>query len=60
MKPEELADVIIDYQRKNDLTDNGLAFVSHLPVEKIHSMKIGEDKASIQEVEQIINYMKEH
>ncbi len=60
MNSAELSDLIIEYQLKHSLTDNGLAFASHLPVELIHSMKVGEDSASDDEMEQILKYMQEN
>lgn len=58
MNPDNLSDLIIEYQRKHSVNDAGLAFESHLPVEKIHSMKIGEANATETEINQLLDYLE--
>lgn len=60
MNPTELSDLIIEFEAKHSLNDNDLAFRSHLSVETIHAIKLGEHDASQIEVEQLINYLQSH
>ncbi|CCI82571.1 LBP_cg2779 family protein [Lactobacillus hominis] len=58
MSPQELSDAIIDFEVKNNVNDTALAFSSHLSVEKIHAMKSGEEKFTIEEAEQVLDYIQ--
>ena len=55
---EELSDAIINFQVKHHVNDTDLAFASHLSVEKIHAMKSGEEKFTIEEAEQVLDYIQ--
>lgn len=60
MNPSELSDLIIEFEQKHNLTDNDLAFRSHLPVEIIHGIKLGDHEATKSEIDQIIKYLQQH
>ena len=53
MSPEELSDAIIEFEVKNNVNDTALAFSSHVSVEKLHAMKTGEAKYTVEEAEQV-------
>ena len=57
MSPQELSDAIIDFEVKNNVNDTALAFSSHLSVEKIHAMKSGEEKFTIEEAELVLDFI---
>lgn len=57
MNQEELSNAIIDYQVKHHVTDTDLAFASHLSVEKVHAMKVGEGQFTAEEINQLYDYM---
>lgn len=57
MNPEELSDQIIKFELKHQVNDNDLAFASHLSVEKIHAMKVGEDMPSDTDINQLLDYI---
>ncbi|APT17811.1 hypothetical protein FC62_GL000177 [Amylolactobacillus amylotrophicus DSM 20534] len=58
MNPDNLSDLIVEYQRKHSMNDAGLAFASHLAVEKIHGMKTGEADASEAEISQLLDFIQ--
>lgn len=57
MNQEDLSNAIIDYQVKHHITDTDLAFASHLSVEKVHSMKVGDGEFTAEEINQLYDYM---
>ncbi|MGQ5709566.1 LBP_cg2779 family protein [Lactobacillus sp. PSON] len=57
MNQEDLSNAIIDYQVKHHVNDTDLAFASHLSVEKVHSMKVGDGEFTAEEVNQLYDYM---
>lgn len=57
MNQEDLSNAIIDYQVKHHITDTDLAFASHLSVEKVHAMKVGEGEFTAEEINQLYDYM---
>lgn len=60
MDQEKLTNAIIDFEVKNGINDTALAFSSHLSVEKIHAMKAGEETYTIEEAEQVLDYIQSH
>ncbi|WP_209685843.1 LBP_cg2779 family protein [Lactobacillus colini] len=58
MNQEELTNAIINFEVKHGVNDTALAFSSHLSVEKIHAMKAGEETYTIEEAEQVLNYIQ--
>lgn len=58
MSPEELSDAIIEFEVKNNVSDTALAFSSHLSVEKLHAMKADEAKCTMEEAEQVLDYIQ--
>lgn len=50
---EELSDAIINFQVKHHVNDTDLAFASHLSVEKVHAMKVGDGQFTAEEVNQL-------
>lgn len=58
MSPEELSDAIIEFEVKNNVNDTALAFSSHLSVEKLYAMKTGEAKYTVEEAEQVLDYIQ--
>ena len=58
MSPEELSDAIIEFEVKNNVNDTALAFSSHLSVVKLHAMKTGEAKYTVEEAEQVLDYIQ--
>ena len=40
------------------INDTALAFSSHLSVEKLHAMKTGEAKYTVEEAEQVLDYIQ--
>ena len=58
MSPEELSDAIIEFEVKNNVNDTALAFSSPLSVEKLHAMKTGEAKYTMEEAEQVLDYIQ--
>lgn len=57
MNPQELSDQIIDFELKHEVSDNDLAFASHLSVEKIHAMKTGENLPGAGDINQLLDYI---
>lgn len=57
MNQEELSNAIIDYQVQHHVNDTDLAFASHLSVEKVHAMKVGEGEFTAEEINQLYDYM---
>ena len=57
MNQEDLSNAIIDYQVKHHVNDTDLAFASHLSVEKVHSMKVGDGAFTAEEINQLYDYM---
>ncbi|TSO26353.1 LBP_cg2779 family protein [Lactobacillus sp. LL6] len=57
MNQEDLSNAIIDYQVKHHVNDTDLAFASHLSVEKVHSMKVGDGEFTAEEINQLYDYM---
>ena len=57
MSPEELSDAIIEFEVKNNVNDTALAFSSHRCFEKLHAMKTGEAKYTVEEAEQVLDYI---
>ncbi len=57
MELTEIADAIIDFETKHNVSDNDLAFASHLSVEKVHAMKSGNGSYSDEEAAQLLDYM---
>lgn len=58
MNTNELSDAIIDFQMKHNISDTALAFASHLSVEKVHSMKTGRGNFTVDEINQIYDYIQ--
>lgn len=57
MNKNELMDTIINFEVNKNMNDTALAFASHLSVEKIHSMKLGDDSYTSEEIEQVLDYI---
>ena len=53
-----IAQELIKFERENDMTDNQIAFGSHLSVERIHDIKSGNSDATDEEVELIERFMQ--
>lgn len=49
-----LPEQIIQYQKKHDLTDNEMAFQSHLSVERLHDIKSGDQQATANEQQRLL------
>ncbi|WP_427910730.1 LBP_cg2779 family protein [Pediococcus parvulus] len=56
----KLAEEIVGYQKKHDLTDADVAFGTHLSVEKIHNIKINSYKPTADDIQRINNYMRDN
>ncbi|KRN93962.1 hypothetical protein IV81_GL001820 [Pediococcus stilesii] len=54
----EFAEEIINFQKKNDLTDADVAFGTHLSVEKIHRIKENSYKPTDDDLKRIRDFMK--
>ncbi|KRL27746.1 hypothetical protein FD27_GL000487 [Limosilactobacillus frumenti DSM 13145] len=54
----EIAQELIKFERDNDMTDNQVAFGSHLSVERIHDIKAGNSEPNDDEAELIERFMK--
>lgn len=50
MDMNKLAKAIIEYEDQNHWTDADFALASHLPVEKVHSLKMGRGESTPDEV----------
>lgn len=57
-KLSELAEQIIQYQKRHDQTDNELAFNSHVSVEHIHAIKAMEMTPPADDVRRITAYIQ--
>lgn len=53
----DFAKSIIQFQKKNDLTDNEMAFSSRISVERLHAIKAGKTEASDEEKHNIHDFM---
>lgn len=53
-----IAQELIKFERDNDMTDNQVAFGSHLSVERIHDIKAGNSEPNDDEAELIERFMK--
>jgi hypothetical protein len=54
----EFAEEIINFQKKNDLTDADVAFGTHLSVEKIHRIKENSYAPTDDDLKRINDFMK--
>ncbi|GEP20310.1 LBP_cg2779 family protein [Pediococcus argentinicus] len=54
----KLAEEIVTYQKKNDMTDADLAFGTHLSVEKIHRVKNNSYTPTEDDLRRIKEYMQ--
>lgn len=54
----EIAQELIQFERDNDMTDNQVAFGSHISVERIHDIKAGNSEPTDDESELIERFMK--
>ncbi|ANK60772.1 hypothetical protein BSQ39_00745 [Loigolactobacillus backii] len=56
-KLSDFAEQIIQYQKKHDLTDNEMAFSSHVSVERIHDIKSNEVEPNADEIQRLKEFM---
>lgn len=56
----KLAEEIINYQKKHDMTDASVAFGTHLSVKKIHNIKINKYNPTEDDVRRISNFMRDN
>ncbi|MFZ8504575.1 LBP_cg2779 family protein, partial [Staphylococcus aureus] len=54
----EFAEKIINFQKKNNLTDADVAFGTHLSVEKIHRIKENSYTPTDDDLKRITDFMK--
>lgn len=61
MLNQNIADLIINYELQHNLTDNTLAFKSHISVEKIHQLKTtGNTNISDDDMNRILQYIEKN
>lgn len=56
----DLAQEIIEYQKKKNSNDTQLAFEIHLSVERIHTIKGNSSLATADEEKKIIDFIRMH